>query len=156
MTLQQPHLATRWSTYQTHIHTLLPSSFTPWQFRKRVSSTVPLAGKGTLHFSNACLSKLWCGRRRRSSRRDPPLERRASEMKSWRRMRQNSSGNLKSCLAKSFWPPGSRSSGLPAGARAPAEPRGEQRGVGRIPTPLVQRPLRLCLTVGISPFVNSV
>lgn len=57
-----------------------------------------------------------------SSRQGLPLETRGSETWSWRKRRQSSSGIPKSCWTKSSWPPGSRSSGLPAGARVPAEP----------------------------------
>lgn len=57
------------------------------------------------------------------SRQDPPLEMRVFE--TWRRKRTrrrwSSSGSPESCWAMSSWLPGSRSSGLPAGARAPAE-----------------------------------
>lgn len=65
------------------------------------------------------------------SRPDPPLGRTASGTKrrrSWRRRRRSSSGSPESCWARSSWPPGSRSSGLHAGAPAPEWPGGEVRG----------------------------
>lgn len=110
----------------------LPQPFNYLQPKRLVSPALPPAGKGILHFTAACFFNLCSSAlecilqgterwREGSPRQGPPSERTGSGTWSWRKRRQSSSGSPESCWAKSSWPPGSRSSRPPAGARAPAK-----------------------------------